>query len=230
MKNMRLYLILAFILFSSLTLYITSMLTQSKKEGILQKRLEIFESQHQSVYNSYAKLSELFYHEAIDDSNALEIFAKASQTTDKDELQQIRTDLFNELKHAYAQLQRYNLRQLHFHLPNNDSFLRFHKPERYGDNLTDIRTTVRLANETKKRISGFEEGRIYNGFRYVFPLSYQNRHIGTMEASLSFLAMKQDIEENLRGYVQFMVKKSIVDQKVFDSQKPFYILSDLNPS
>jgi hypothetical protein len=45
-----------------------------------------------------------------------------------------------------------------------------HKPSKYGDNLTFIRESVAYVNKFKKPIDGFEEGRIFNGFRFVYPL------------------------------------------------------------
>jgi hypothetical protein len=39
------------------------------------------------------------------------------------------------------------LKQLHFHTTDNKSFLRFHRPDKYGDDLTGIRHTVEYVNK-----------------------------------------------------------------------------------
>ncbi len=56
-------------------------------------------------------------------------------------------------------------------MPNNEPFLRFHRPHKYGDDLTDVRYSVKMANQTKQIYTGFEEGRSYNGFRNIFPIT-----------------------------------------------------------
>ncbi len=76
--------------------------------------------------------------------------------------------------------------QFQFHLPNSDSFLRLHKPEKFGDSLKGFRYTVNQANETRSIVSGIEKGRAGFGIRVVAPMSYQGVHIGTVEYGKNF--------------------------------------------
>ncbi len=52
-----------------------------------------------------------------------------------------------------AEKQRLSLAQFQFHLPPATSFLRLHKPEKFGDDLSSIRQTVIEVNKTKRSIS-----------------------------------------------------------------------------
>ncbi|NLK62718.1 MAG: methyl-accepting chemotaxis protein [Fusobacteria bacterium] len=64
------------------------------------------------------------------------------------------------------------------------SFLRFHSPEKYGDDLTKIRETIIVANREKRKVIGPEAGAVAYGYRVVTPLfDFENRHIGTVEVS-----------------------------------------------
>ena len=63
-------------------------------------------------------------------------------------------------------------------LPDCASFLRFHRPEKFGDDLSPARYSIKLANEEKITAQGFEIGSSYHGYRYIFPLFYENLHIG----------------------------------------------------
>ncbi|HCI13733.1 MAG TPA: methyl-accepting chemotaxis protein, partial [Gallionellaceae bacterium] len=52
----------------------------------------------------------------------------------------------------------YDVEQFQFHTPPAISFLRLHKPEKYGDDLSSFRNTVVITNETKKPTRGLEGG------------------------------------------------------------------------
>ncbi|PJF26685.1 MAG: two-component sensor histidine kinase, partial [Phototrophicales bacterium] len=134
----------------------------------------------------------------INQPEVLSLFAQANGASEERQAE-IRTALYDMLVDDYQRLDDLNLRQLHFHLPDNTSFLRFHRPNLFGDNLTDVRYTIALANRELVPVVGFEEGRIYNGFRYVFPLFYEGVHIGSVETSVSFLAIQQNLNKSLPG-------------------------------
>jgi methyl-accepting chemotaxis protein len=76
--------------------------------------------------------------------------------------------------------------QFQFHLPDSTSFLRLHKPEEYGDDLSSFRFTVNEANEKKKLVMGLEEGKGGYGFRVVVPMFYNGKHTGSVEFAGNF--------------------------------------------
>ncbi len=75
----------------------------------------------------------------------------------------------------------YNIAQFQFHLPPAISFLRLHKPQKYGDDLSGFRNTVVTANKTNQVVAGIEVGRGGPGLRVVYPISYNGKEIGTVE-------------------------------------------------
>jgi hypothetical protein len=48
-----------------------------------------------------------------------------------------------------------------------------HEPIKYGDDLSDVRESVRIANEECIYVEGFEEGKDFNGYRFEYPLFYK---------------------------------------------------------
>jgi len=84
------------------------------------------------------------------------------------------------------------MQQFQFHVPPATSFLRLHKLDKFGDDLSSFRATVVEANKTKKTVAGLEEGRGGIGFRVVTPVFYQGEHLGTVEYGMGF---GQDILE-----------------------------------
>ncbi len=78
------------------------------------------------------------------------------------------------------------VRQFHFHRPPAASFLRLHKPEKYGDDLSGFRKTVLKANNDKTPVKGMEKGVAGIGLRGMVPVAYQGEHVGSLEFGLSF--------------------------------------------
>ncbi len=96
-----------------------------------------------------------------------------------------REELLDLLKDDYESIKS-DIKQFQFHLPDSTSFLRLHKPEKFGDSLKDFRFTVNEANQTKSEIVGLEKGVAGYGLRVVLPISYNGEHIGTVEYGRAF--------------------------------------------
>ncbi len=88
--------------------------------------------------------------------------------------------LFKTLK------EQYGARQFQFHLPPATSFLRAHKPNKYGDDLSSFRKTVVETNANKVTIEGLEKGVAGLGIRGIVPVMFESKHIGSVEFGMSF--------------------------------------------
>ena len=82
--------------------------------------------------------------------------------------------------------EQYGVRQFQFHLPPATSFLRVHKPAKFGDDLSGFRQTVVETNAKKQVTSGLERGVAGLGIRGISPVVHQGQHIGSVEFGLSF--------------------------------------------
>jgi diguanylate cyclase (GGDEF)-like protein len=141
----------------------------------------------------------------------------------------LRQRLYERIRPGYEHLLKFNFRQLHFTFPDNHSFLRMHSPEEFGDDLSRTRVSFRLANETRQPVSGFEEGKIYNGYRFVYPLFHGQRHCGVVEISFS-MASFLDILARLEPHrLRFIIKRSVVDDAVFAHHRGNYRASAITP-
>jgi len=167
---------------------------------------------YKATYNAHKEFADMVFHTIIHRNNIINAF----ELRDRELLKEYLTLDYKELK-------KFNIKQLHFHLPNNDSFLRMHRPNKFGDNLTNIRATVKYVNKYKKYIDGFEEGKIFNGFRYVFPIhNKKNKHIGSVEVSFGALLFVKELYANYNMKCGIYINKDVVKQKVFDSEKSNY--------
>jgi diguanylate cyclase (GGDEF)-like protein len=98
----------------------------------------------------------------------------------------------------------FKVRQLHFHLgPGSTSFLRVHRPDKFGDVMDDVRFTIVDTNHQKTPRSGFETGRVYSGLRGVVPFfaldpdSGQRVHVGALEVGTSFSNILSVLDQRL---------------------------------
>ena len=80
----------------------------------------------------------------------------------------------------------HGIAQFQFHLPPATSFLRVHGPEKFGDDLSDIRQTVIETNRNRAPISGLERGVYGLGIRSLVPVAWQGEHVGSLEFGMSF--------------------------------------------
>ena len=215
-----------FILLSLLSYTLLSIEKDDKIEKHLHSKTVQYMQNYKVLYEENRNLSKLIFETKINRPNILNIFKKATSSIQevKDEA---REELYEKLQETYTILQEYNIKQLHFHLPNNESYLRFHRPKIFGDNLTSIRETINYVNKYKKPIDGFEEGRIYNGYRFVFPLFLEEVHLGSVEISFSTLAMSMEFMHDYAVISNFLILKSVIDAKVFESEKNNYIPSQI---
>ena len=193
----------------------------------LNELIRLEEIKVNSSINTYNLVSEAVFSQIVSKPEVLELFSKAS-SKNTNEQHVVRNKLFKMLSDTYEKLKSMNIKQLHFHLPDNTSFLRFHRPNKYGDNLRDDRPSVVYANSLLTIQKGFEEGKIYNGFRYVYPLFFNDKHIGSVETSFSFEAIKKQL--NLLGvpYLTFLINGKIADNIVFKEEMINYQTSSLS--
>ncbi len=76
--------------------------------------------------------------------------------------------------------------QFQFHLPPAVSFLRLHRPDQFGDDLSGFRHTIVQANGEGRSMHGLEVGRYGLGMRGVSPVVHDGEQVGTVEFGLSF--------------------------------------------
>lgn len=98
---------------------------------------------------------------------------------DREALLQRFMPLYKELKTDL------NLDQFQFHLSPATSFLRLHKPNKFGDDLSSIRPTIVQTNETKTPQKGLDKGPFGMGIRGVAPVLHQGKHVGSVEFGMA---------------------------------------------
>lgn len=142
----------------------------------LSARLSTVEASFQSAIEQEALRAYSLAETVARDPDMVEAFANGDRAT-----------LMRRLSASYKELRStHGIEQVHFHLPPATSFLRMHKPEKFGDDMSTTRKTVLIANQTRQPVRGIEAGQGGLGIRAVVPVSKDGRHIGTFEYGVAF--------------------------------------------
>jgi len=129
------------------------------------------ENNLKNVLESAFKNLSLTVHTIATDPEITQLFADG----DREGLSKALVPYYKSIK------EKYEIRQFQFHLPPATSFLRLHKPSKFGDDLSGFRATVIETNKTKKPITGLEVGRGGPGLRVVYPVFNKGVHVGSIE-------------------------------------------------
>jgi diguanylate cyclase (GGDEF)-like protein len=191
----------------------------------LNRSLERLNSEVDIILNTYNIAADAVYNNILDSKEIKRIIYHGWEFEERRD--NYRHFLKAKLESLYSDLKKYHVRQLHIHFKDGTSFLRMHRPETYGDNIFEVRESVKYVNTEKKNFVGFEEGKIFNGYRYIYPLNYEGQHIGSVEISLSFLAVTELLKDNFGGSKAFVIKTELVEDSVLAEERNNYRPSSL---
>lgn len=110
------------------------------------------------------------------DPHVQEFFARR----DREALMEHLTPMYRRLHDDFG------VRQIHLHVPPAVSFLRVHRPERYGEQMDAYRRTISYVVENRRAVGGIEWGPTGYGIRGVVPVERDGSLIGTVEVGFSF--------------------------------------------
>ena len=192
---------------SSVIMYLSYYHAQAQIEKDVKFRFELFESLFNKNIETSAKGLSMSMESLLNDQEVVDLFIKEDREKLKDKL------LFlyeNQLKPLYG------IKQFQFHQPLAISFLRLHKPEKFGDDLFTFRRTVVAVNKKTTPVVGIEVGRGGPGLRVVYPIKKQNKHYGSVEYGGSIDSILTSISKALD------VKYAIgIKQEVFQKARRF---------
>ena len=209
-------------------LYVNS-LTDAAINFLNVKNAKRFEQQIQFGQNHLTSNSQIFYDRDINTPRMKEIMKEASvaqENGDNTKLATLRAELHSMFLSEYDYMKKNSVRQLHFHLPNAVSFLRFHRPSKFGDSLLNVRNALRYVDESKKPMHVFEEGRIFNGFRNIYPIFEDREFVGTVEVSYSFTAMQKVMQKVDSAALLFLIDSDVVQETVLSEEQKNYKQSE----
>lgn len=206
-------------------LFVNDFLNKSQKNDIENLGIETQSSirkTYEASINTY-KLITKNEHYYVTSNKKLMKFLTEFKTANEERKSILRGEIYRLLSTHYEYLKNMNFRQFHFHTEKGKTLIRFHLPYLTGDPLIDLRETIRVANIDKKEIMGFEGGRIFPGFRYVYPIFNKNEHLGSVEYSISFEAIEKIMKQIYPDMIfHIHLDKSVSYDKVFTWHRGYF--------
>jgi PAS domain S-box-containing protein len=217
--NIKYVLVVVFLLLNTIVYYITEKNTQSKIEYSKYHHLNKLQLNYESFMIAQSDKADVIYETTLNTKGLTTIISKAWETQDKNERDSLRKELLTLLEKRYEKFKKQGLLQYHFVFPDNTVFLRVHKPNKYGDDLSKVRLDFAKVNETKQIIRGFSQGRTAHAFRNVYPIfDKSKKHIGAIEISYPSELLQKNLNKISEIHSHFLVNKNIFDSKMWERE------------
>lgn len=223
---MKIKIAIAFLFLSLFVFYLFRYIDNAKDQTIQELNehsLLTVEATYNAVINTYeiaAKKDFNFFMNRSDVLNLLHSF-KDAQTPQEQNI--LRGELYRHLYKDYDVMKKMHVRQFHLHTNDGKSLLRMHLPYENGDSLIDFRPSIRIVNQEHKSVIGFEGGRIFPGYRYVYPIMDKGEYLGSVEFSVAFEGIEEKLNTLLPNYIyQLIISKDESYNKVFSWHRRFF--------
>ncbi len=210
-----LLLILLFLVINGAVYSITQTNGEQRIQLALDENLKTLKTHYDILIQTQKTTADILYQSTLESDRLIQIISKAFNAP-KEQKTRLRDELHELLREKYKRAKLKDVYQYHFVFPNNESFLRMHKPEKFGDDLSTIRYDFKYVNMTKQTIRGFTQGRTSHGFRNTFPLfDRSGKYIGAMEVSFSSDSFQWYLNNISHIHTHFLVEKKIFEAKTW---------------
>ena len=104
--------------------------------------------------------------------------------------------------------------KVHIHDKDGKSFLRSWKKERFGDELLDLRETIKEVHSTKKAVVGVESGRENTSLVGVAPvIDFDGSYVGSIEFKAGYNSIIKSLKKVDNIYALMLLDKDIIEAK-----------------
>lgn len=203
----------SFIFIYSLLFFSAERYFNTRVNDVLQSQLTSMDDQLELIEKYETFIADDTHKQFVNDPEVINIFRQINTTADQ---QQLRNKLYEHVKSRYAVLQTSGIAIMHFIGPDFHSFLRVHKPEKFGDDLKAIRYSFTLASDTKKTVKGFEVGRAGHAYRHIYPIfDTDGKYLGIIELAFYIEHAKKMIDSVTKHHSHILIKKENADKTLW---------------
>ena len=225
-------LIVLFILSASLIMLGVFYYDMYTKLSIKEKN-SIYEiaNEYKIVTLKYESMAKILYSQIDNRENIKEIFYRSSKERNLIKKYFIREELKKAITPFYKDIKRHEFDDIKFHFKDGTNFLRMKYYDKFGDNELTSRKTIYSANIQKKYSSGLEQDRFGSSYRYVFPIFFNDEHIGSIEFTVSLQSIMNSLSNLYGDNYQIILRRSkdhINNKANWCHSKNFYILGFSN--
>lgn len=202
----------------------------------LDRRLEFHGAQLHTgivtIVDSYRQVVEILFQRAIQRPEIIDLLAEAN-VADRLTRNKLRGRLYRQLYPLYELLREHDIRVLQFVLSDGRSFLRFNRPDLYDDSIAKDRPVLNEVLRTGRPGQAFENGRVYPGFRYSFPLLRDGQVVAVADFSAAFDALNRVLlerERNSHAFKQLLIRRDLMQAVAHPSATQLFRPTPINPA
>ena len=188
-------------LITILFIYIGNLLQKNILETIVKEEKKVALKIYQQTFEDFIDRYELIASSLLLNDEVINSF----ENKDRDKLLDLTLPTYKKLQNEnpYFEL-------MHFHTTTTRSFLRLHKPHKYGDDLSSIRHMINQVNEHKTKQIGIEAGKYGIYYRVALPIFNSKKDfLGVLEVGVKINYIL-DIFQNKYGFdTRLLLKKSV---------------------
>ena len=208
-KRLKLILFLIFIALYSVIFFITEKNKNYQIKQALDKQIDVINI-HRNIMRTEYRSNTLSAYKALSKNDKVIDIFKEAYNISENKKSELRNELKKLLSVNFQRMQDGGATQLHFIFPDNTSFLRMHKPDKFGDNLKNIRKSVVYVNRVKKPLFGFENGRFSHGIRHMYPFfDKKGNYLGIIDITFDSKKAQDNLTNLSKIHTHFVVNKKI---------------------
>jgi len=208
---------IAFLLYS-LFFYFNTLSKDRQIDVELNKEIDNLKIHYDITKDYFIKDVKNISNKFLKDKDISNILSKMKKA-DKKQKDILRKELYDTVNPTYKRLKNRGINQVHFASIDNISLLRMHKPNIFGDDLTNTRYSFKYTNKTKKHIEGFEQGKSTHAFRYTFPyFDDKQNYLGAVDISLSTYIIQKRLQKINKIHSHFLIKKELFLNKIWKNK------------
>lgn len=220
-SNKQTWIIITCISFFATFLYVDFVFS---KNNYLNERIKDLKVNYNSFIKYEKSLVDIYSESILDNPKVSKLLYDAMKNPKNSD--EYRADLFNSFSNEFEVLKSKGFNVLHFHDFKGSSFLRFHKPKKYGDSLIEFRSSILKVKNTKEVIYGVETGRSAQVFRVIYPIFYEKEYVGSFEISSSLIRLINELNSKVGNHSTFLSKSKFLEKILSENDlKNQYITS-----
>lgn len=220
-RNLSFYVLSIFlisvILGSGLLLYYQF---HSRRSFIKQEKLELFRSHYSLIAHTFEKLSEAYLQKICIEDYAESIYTVQQEKNPAD-LHDLRKKFYSDLDGFYKEIREKGFQQLFICTAAGEKLLTLTGGKTFSVDINLPSVSVEDVNRLQQPVSGFEAGDTFSGYRYVYPLYYEEKLVGYAGFGVSQKAVIQEFQkwypeilENL-GFILFDSFGDLSDTEIY---------------
>ncbi|WP_304546179.1 sensor domain-containing diguanylate cyclase [Sulfurimonas microaerophilic] len=184
---------------------------------------------YNGVINTYEVAGQKDFNFLLHNDTVMNLLHSFKNSKSEEKRNLLRGKLYRALYKSYDAMKGMYVRQFHIHTDDGKSLLRMNMPCENGDSLIDLRKSIQMVNREHKQVIGFEGGRLFSGYRYVFPIIDKGEYLGSAEFSIAFEGIEAKLSKLMPNSVfALIVTKHESYDKVFKWHRGLISISDFD--